>query len=422
MKKTILLVLALVLVSGFVYAANVSGKLEAKAQVGFGEAGQPFANNGVFTFEPNITGAVDEYNSVTIELRLFGDVIETNSRDGSVTDNLKQVIGTSSVDAGTSVQTGSFFINSDIAGALGWTESTGGLNLKVKAGYFGPETTEVGQVKSIVESSDGADFSLDSGGGSEFTVGYTDYINVLVGLKYGDDNEDPGVGRFGAFVNPYGKAVLGPGTLEYSAYFGHGTSSNTTTVTEDVVEEFTGPPKVDDMGDPLTDNDGNPVPPDTFTRTTTRDVTITNEVRTNIVGGGLEYNNIALGGDLSLGIGGEFNYDLDNSSYNYGANLVLDVSNWLDVDLAFGGNNENAANDLGIGLGVNNPSGTLGLTIETEIGLTDTNSRIRINPDLWFKAGAATFTFGVDLKDINDPDGDGTFGGSVADLIISLSF
>ena len=38
MKKTILLVLALVLVSGFVYAANVSGKLEAKAQIGFGES------------------------------------------------------------------------------------------------------------------------------------------------------------------------------------------------------------------------------------------------------------------------------------------------------------------------------------------------------------------------------------------------
>ena len=330
------------------------------------KANQPFANNGVFTFEPNITGAVDEYNSVTIELRLFGDVIETNSRDGSTTNNEKVTI-----PAGTSIQTGSFFINSDIAGALGWTEASGGFNLKVKAGYFGPETTEVGQIKSIVESSDTADFGLASGGGSEFTVGYTDYINVLIGLKYGDADDDPTIDRFGWFVNPYGKAVLGPGTLEYSVYYGTAT-----------------------------------------------------EIATGTLGVGLEYNNIALGDDLSLGIGGEFNYTLVESGdapFNYGANLVLDVSNWLDVDLALGGNQEEIVNQVGVGLGVNNPSETLGLSIETEIGLAE-NAPIRINPDLWFKAGAATFTAGVDLRDINDPDGNSTFGNSVFDLIISLSF
>ena len=360
MKKTILLVLALVLVSGFVYAANVSGKLEVKGQVGFGDGPAPFDNNGVFTFEPNITGAVDEYNSVTIELRLFGEVIETNSRDGSTTDNQKVTI-----PAGTSLQAGSFFINSDIAGALGWTESTGGFNLKVKAGYFGPDTTEVGQVKSIVESSDTADFNdLATGGASEFTIGYTDYINLLFGVRYGDDDDDAAdtVTRLGWFLNPFGKAVLGPGTLEYSAYFGT-----------------------------LTDIDN------------------------GVVGVGLEYNNIAVATDISIGIGAEFNLALIDSSFNYGANAVLDVSNWLDVDIALGGNQENIVNALGIGFILNNPSETLGLTLETEIGLA-ADSVIRVNPDLWFKAGAATYTAGIDIKDL------GNFDETILDLFISLSF
>ena len=406
MKKTILLVLALVLVSGFVYAANVSGKLEAKAQIGFGEANQPFANNGVFTFEPNITGAVDEYNSVTIELRLLGgEVIETNSRGGSTTDNLKVAPAPDVI-----IQAGSFFINSDIAGALGWTESTGGLNFKLKAGYFGPGTTEVGQIKDIVESSDTADLTdlvgLADGGASEFTIGYTDYINVLIGLKYGDDGNSTAnntIDRFGWFFNPYGKAVLGPGTLEYSLYFGANHYSD-----EEIEAE------TNDQG---------------------------------AVGVGIEYNNIALGGDLSLGIGGEFSYALtetdraphraagvdleDVNRFNYGANVVLDVSNWLDVDLAVGGNQDNILNEIGIGLGVNDPSETVGLVIETQIKLAnetendlakfagateDLEDVIRINPDLWFKAGAAKFTVGIDIVDIND------FDQTLVDLIVSLSF
>ena len=133
------------------------------------------------------------------------------------------------------------------------------------------------------------------------------------------------------------------------------------------------------------------------------------------VGVGLEYNNIAVATDISIGIGAEFNLALIDSSFNYGANAVLDVSNWLDVDIALGGNQENIVNALGIGFILNNPSETLGLTLETEIGLA-ADSVIRVNPDLWFKAGAATYTAGIDIKDL------GNFDETILDLFISLSF
>ncbi len=362
-KRFILFLVALMLVAGGAFGqADLGGKLEFESSIFVGGTrGSNFqgvsgdntadtenrdVNSSLITAEINLTAVVDDFNSVTVEFR----------------DNLDNLTGATELQAegaAQSISFGSIFLTTDIAGVFGMTDLTDGLNLKYKGGWFRPELREVGEIKDIIEVSDVNnaaatwDETHSRNLGSIFTIGWQDFVNLEVGLLLASQNTK----ATDVMFSVYGAVPAGPGTFEYLAFFVE-TDQNQV------------------LGDPDSGQ----------------------------VGGGLEYRDIAVGGDISLGIGVEGHFDLENNNWGLGVNLVADISNWLDVDLDFGidpfethetstGQNFN----LGVGLDLQDPTETVGLT--AEVGIEDLTMRDgtldpRVEAGLFIKPGAARLTAG----------------------------
>ena len=339
MKRSILFLVALSLVASGAFGQSLGGKLEFESSILLGGALYPndsSVSSTEVTAEVNLTAVVDDFNSVTVEFR----------------DNIDAA---TPIDITPVIQFGSIFLTSDIGGALGLTDLTGGLNLKYKGGWFKPELREVGELKDIIQVSDvineraSWDEAHGRNLGSTFTVGWQDFVNLDVGLLLASQNTKPTDLMFSV----YGAVDTGFGIFEYLAFF-----------VETAADQVLG------------------------------------DANSGQVGGGLEYNTIPVGGDVSLGVGVEGYYDLAESNWGLGVNVVADISNWLDIDLDFGMvpvADDMQQIDLGLGIDLQDPTETLGLTAEVgieDLTMADGTLDPRAEAGLFIKPGAAKFTAG----------------------------
>ena len=397
MKKSILFLLALALVAGGAFAADITGKVEVGTSFSFdGTAAEnvPLVPTDDLAFEGNITAAVDSYNSATIELR---EDIGTTTEIGST--NL--------------VKFGSVFFTSDVAGALGLTDLTGGLTLKYKVGWFQYEAPEIGEVSDRIDFSDllndndtnpGGDARFKASGAQgahQITVGYGGYVNLDAAMQFGSVADS--ATDFQLLLALYGNIELGPGTFGYLV----GLNENNPN------EHLLGGTYSQEPEDvPGTDA---------------------------ILGLGLEYKDIALGGLGTLGFGIEGFYALDaydgdvnatiagtqgrddgyagsttaDDSFGYGvdifASLLLDT---VELNLDVAGSASAILNNIGLGAGLQMPDGSAGvglnLTLKNVVSDNQTAAgedvelEFGFKPELWFKAGAAKFTAAFDAPDVSN--------------------
>ena len=406
MNKIILFMLTLVLVSGFVYAAEISGEIGITVPI-------VLDNNGT----------ADDGDIDFVAGSLYADTNIKASLDGNNGIVLKLRHGTPYI-----LDLDAFFLESDIAGSFGWTEQTGGLKLKVKAGYFEPSTSntdvlkegtgyvefrsdsdellgaessaipiivrDVGEVKNIIETaadgselSDVADLNLNNPqqASTEITIGWTDALKLLVGLSFGEGT------NFNKFANLFGSLPAGTGVFSYSVYGGENSSSSSDSTI----------------------------------------VTAEDEIWQ--AGVGLEYIDLAMTSAFSLGVGAEGIVTLQPGDplVNYGLNVVSDVNLADQFDLEFdlkasgriGGENDTAfINNAGLGISLHDKEEIIGLDVGfvvnnilgNEVTYTTPGSSVSsitqnslffgLKPEIWFTPGTlgTEFTVGLNTLDLGN--------------------
>ena len=377
MKKSILLLLIFMVVATGAFAqANITGKVDVDVDIAnaFNDDTVEFTTEQDNT-EVDISAAVDEFSSITIQFRGEGDAI----------------------------QAGDIFLESDIVGAFGMTgEATSNLVLKLKGGLFTPEPSEVGEVKEYSNLSDviGVD-DVAGGGAALLTVGYTDWVSLSGGARFDLDGSDD----FGWVANIIGSGAIGPGTLKYSAYI---TNENT----------------------PLDRNDGQIDPTEIGVgvqysglqggSVATAGGTLAEPGSVPIIDFGIGAQFwiqpfVAGGGDLTDGLEDQGNI------WQYGVNVAFTFLSFIDLVLDIQGQDGAALNAIGAGIGVSNPGENVGRIFGLDLifraeELGD-EAAYSIEPRIRLKLGntGAQFRFGVPI-DIDDPED------SAINLDVALSF
>lgn len=408
MKRAILILVVLLLIStGVVYSqASITGKVDVDVDIenAFSDKPTTFSTAAGDT-EVDIKATIADYSSITVQFR--------------------------GIDAGGGINSGDVFLESDIIGAFGWSDSIPELLLKIKGGVFNPEPSEKGEVQEFTNLSDiiSTD-TIAKGGAALLSIGYTDWLKVEGGIRFSN-----------------------PGTTTTTTLTQIGTTNNYTSTTKSTPSpssDFGWLASVSGEGSLSADNSavgkiGYSV------NVTNQNTAVKGEFPTELAIG-VAYSGLQLGtirsaggaiaepGDVpvfQLGIGGQFVYFLSGDVTNqwmYGVNLATKFLTIIDLGFDLKGTATNPVDAIGLELGVVNPgenvgrifglaldfrAENLGGDVERTLASGDKTkeAKLSISPELTLQAGSAgpKFRFGLPIVVDN-------IEASLIELDVELSF
>lgn len=379
MKKAILFLVVFSFVSvGMVFSqASITGKVDVDVSIqnALGDSNVTSSTASGDT-EVDIKAAVDDFNSITIQFR---------GAD----------IGTT-----TGITAGDIFVESNLVGAFGWSESVPNLSLAIKGGVFNPEPAEKGEVREVDNIADIIGHAAVVGGGAlNLSIGYTDWLKVQGGVRFatGEETDVTIRERIGWYAGISGEGgVSSDSTAGKLGYSAHVTNNNA----------------------PV--NDENPV-----------------EIGVGVQYSGLQVGTIrSAGGAIAepadvpifqFGVGGQFVYFLspDNldTQWQWGANLGFNFISIIDLGFEVGGDSENVLDGIGVGLSLVNPGENVGRIFNLGVEFTakglggEGDPALNVGPEISVKAGntGPQFRFGIPIN-IDAPEE------SSINLDVSFSF